>query len=154
MTDENGWKSIANVARAKGMTPEETRQLSYMARYMYPGERRTYFMDHGDVFDFEVQRRPAVVKTNAESNRLYSFIREFPHTLPANSEPITVPIAAAPQPKPDITLAEAFVLAADIHRLLAVSPSLEGNNRRLAHLACAWAIRKLELDAREMEATQ
>jgi len=45
-------------------------------------------------------------------------------------------------------------LAADIHRLLALSPSLEGNNRRLAHLACAWAIRKLELDARQMEANQ
>lgn len=166
MTDENGWKSIARVARANGMTPHEKRQLFYMARHMKPGERRTYYQEHGNVFDFEVQRRPAVIKTNSTSTRLYSFIREFPFkfpdepktepvapTLPKQGESVTPTTPAAAEVKPDITLADAFVVAADMHRLLALSPSLEGNNRRLAHLACFWAIRKLELDARRVEAT-
>jgi len=154
MTDENGWKSIASVARAKGMTPNEATQLSLMARRMKPGERRTYYQEHGHVFEFEVQRRPAVIKTNPASTRHFSFIREIPEepTLPWNGQSVTPTSPAAAEGKPDITLADAFVVAANMHRLLALSPSLEGNNRRVAHLACAWAIRKLELDARQLEA--
>ena len=145
MTDENGWKGIVTVARDKGMHFWETQHLLQIARNMKPGQRAKFVRCNGDAFDFEVDRR--------ENGRGLCF-REFPEetALPQEGESVTVSSPAAAEVKPDITLAEAFVVAANIHRHLALSPSLEGNNRRLAHFACAVAIRKLELDAREMEA--
>jgi len=156
MTNENGWKSIGHFSRVNDLNWAERRQLSRICSKRLTGDTVAFQRQNGVVLDVEVQRRPPLTTKQPDGPKLFTFLRQSSTapTLPWPGESATPTTPAAAEGKPDITLADAFVLAADIHRLLALSPSLEGNNRRLAHLACAWAIRKLELDARQMEANQ
>jgi len=156
MTDENGWKSIGHFSKANNLNWEERRKLGRICIKHNTGDTVAFQRDNGEVLDVEVERRPPVQTIHPDGPKLFTFVRPISTapTLPWEGKSVTVSSPAAADVKPDITLADAFVVAANIHRHLALSPSLEGNNRRLAHFACAVAIRKLELDAREMEANR
>jgi len=152
MTNKNGWKSIGHFSRVNDLNWAERRQLSRICSKRLTGDTVAFQRQNGVVLDVEVQRRPPLTTKQPDGPKLFTFLRQSSTapTLPWQGESATAPAAA--EIKPNITLADAFVVAAEIHRTLAQSPWLE-NNRRLAHLACACAIRKLELDARKVGAT-
>jgi len=154
MTDENGWKSMHDFSTVNNLNWGERRHLSRICSRRKAGDTLAFQRENGAVLDVQVDRRRPRQAILHGRVRLFTFLRPISTapTLPWEGKSVTVSSPAAAEVKPDITLADAFVVAANIHRHLALSPSLEGNNRRLAHFACAVAIRKLELDAREMEA--